>query len=131
MLTFVKICDIIYIYYRKVGGGVVKRIFCTLLLSVLLIICIVPCFASETEVVRVAVIGYPYYITMDDSGNVSGYAYEYLMDISKYTGWKYEFTAMSFSTATVALADGKIDILPGNQYTADRAELWDYAERDM
>lgn len=91
-----------------------------------------PCFAVEDlNVVRVGVIDYPNYIQMNDDGSVSGYAYEYLRDIQKFTGWKYEYVEMKFADATAALAAGEIDILPGNQYTDERAKLYDFSKRDM
>lgn len=27
----------------------------------------------------------------DENGNLSGYTYDYIMEISQYTGWDYEF----------------------------------------
>ncbi|MDD3411406.1 MAG: transporter substrate-binding domain-containing protein, partial [Eubacteriales bacterium] len=81
--------------------------------------------------VRVAVIDYPNYLQQESDGTVGGYAYEYLYDLQRMTGWKYQFIEMSFAEATEALTKGEIDLLPGNQYSDERAQLWDFSARDM
>lgn len=86
---------------------------------------------SDYQSVRVAVIGYPNYLSMDRKGAVSGYAYEYLMEIANYTDWEYEFIEMPFSDALIAISKGEIDLLAGNQYTQERAGLMDFSARDM
>lgn len=86
---------------------------------------------ADDEVVKVGVIDYPNYLMMNPDGTVTGYAMEYLEEIQKYTNWEYEFVELSLSEAYDALASGKIDILPGNQYTATRATLYDYSTLSM
>ena len=86
---------------------------------------------ADQKTVRVAVIDYPNYLIMNDSGTVSGYAYEYLQEIAKHTGWNYEFVRMTFSEAMTALQKGEIDLLPGNQYTEERAAVLDYSNSSM
>lgn len=86
---------------------------------------------AQQETVRVAVIDYPNYLQMNADGSVSGYAYEYLEDIRKYTQWEYQYVEMSFEEATKALENGEIDILAGCQYTDTRAQKWDYSLDDM
>ena len=82
---------------------------------------------ADEEVVKVGVVDYPNYLMMHPDGTVTGYAKEYLDEIQKYTNWKYEFVEMSLKDAYEALARGEIDILPGNQYTAARASIYDYS----
>ena len=116
-----------------------KKIFFIPLLSVFFLFTVnsIVCFAQEgsaaekQQSVRVAVIDYPNYIQMTSDGSVSGYAYEYLLEIQKYTNWNYDFIEMSFTDASNALENGTIDLVAGNQYTAARAERWDYSARDM
>lgn len=112
-----------------------KKLFSFLIILMLTFSPVLSCFCTETdnsgEVVKVAVIDYPNYLMMEEDGSVSGYAYEYLMEIQKHTGWKFDFIEMSFADATRALTSGEIDILAGNQYTEGRAKLWDYSKRDM
>lgn len=108
------------------------RKICAAFLAVLILIsCAPPCLAAEGETVRVAVIDYPNFINIEQDGSVYGYAYEYLMDIQRHTGWNYEFIEMSFSDASRALQAGEIDLLAGSQYTPERAELWLYSAESM
>jgi signal transduction histidine kinase/ActR/RegA family two-component response regulator len=112
-----------------------RRLLCVLISAVMLASISLPSFAvkaeDEGETVRVAVIDYPNYIQMDRSGNVSGYAYEYLMQIAQYTGWNYEFVEMSLAEANEALKTGEIDILVGCQYTEARSAFYDFSEQSM
>lgn len=110
--------------------GRMLRLRCAVL-TVIILLMAIPCYAAADETVRVAVIDYPNYLQMHEDGSVSGYAYEYLQAIRQHTGWKYEFIEMSFADATNALAAGEIDLLPGNQFTPDRAEVFDFSARDM
>lgn len=89
------------------------------------------CFAAGTELVRVAVINYPNYIQKNPNGTISGYAYEYLKTLQKYTGWKYEFIEMSFAEASKALEKGEIDLLAGNQRTPEREAMYNFSSRSM
>lgn len=87
--------------------------------------------AAPEPPVRVPIIDYPNYLAMDERDMVSGYAYEYLLEVAKYTGWKYEFRRMSFAEAMVALANGEVDLIPGNQYTEARAAKMDFSTKSM
>ena len=108
-----------------------QRLACLALGLLLLLCCALPCFAAAEQTrqptVRVAVLNYTSYLQRDADGTLHGYAYEYLQEIQKYTGWQYEFIDMSLAQATAALASGTIDLVPGNQYTPERAEQCDYS----
>lgn len=86
---------------------------------------------EKGKTVRVAVMNYPLYLQMHEDHSVTGYAYEYLQEIAKYTGWNYEFVEMSLVDAVAAFETGDIDILPGTQYTEERAEVMDFSTDDM
>lgn len=109
-----------------------RNIICTLL-SLLFILYVLPCgaYADEEKTVRVAMLEYPYYISTDENGEPYGYACEYLDEIAKYTGWKYEYVPVTFSEATTMLESGTLDIVPGSQYTPERAEKYDYSAISM
>ena len=60
--------------------------------------------------------------TIENDGTYSGYGYDYLMEISKYTGWKYKLitvsptkpgSRLSRAEALELLRNGKIDIVGG------------------
>ena len=71
------------------------------------------------------------YNTLDQSGRRSGYAYEYQIKISAYTGWNYEYVKGSWSTLLQMLQDGDIDLMSDVSYTDKRAEKMFYASLPM
>lgn len=69
---------------------------------------------------------------IDDNGNYSGYTYDYLMEISQYTNWRYEFvradgdTNTQISTLMDMLINGEIDLMGGMLYMDSLINLMDY-----
>ena len=76
---------------------------------------------DKGKIVRVGWYDSTYY-RIDPTGRRSGYAYEYQMKISSYTGWSYEYVRGSWSTLLQMLEDGEIDLLSDVSYTPKRAE---------
>ena len=68
--------------------------------------------AEENKIIRV---GFPNVsgFTEKKDGGYTGYAYEYLREISIYTGWKYEFVEKNIEELLEDLQNGEIDILAG------------------
>lgn len=73
-------------------------------------------------------------VTMkDDNGQYYGYDYDYLMQISQYTGWSYEFVEVegTLNERLVKMLDmlekGEIDLLGSLVYSDKLAESYDYA----
>ncbi len=60
-----------------------------------------------------------------------GYAYEYYLKLSEYTGWKYEYVYGDFSELYQMLLDGKIDLLAGLAWREDREKQIGYPENPM
>ena len=62
-----------------------------------LALCLVFCLttsrvqAEEKKIIRVAFPEQTGFSSTDSAGNHSGYTYEFLEEIAKYTGWEYEF----------------------------------------
>lgn len=100
-----------------------------ILIIILLAACIQPkrIDATETTVVKV---GYPIVngFTEKENGVYSGYAYEYLTEISKYTGWEYEFVEMNVNDMINKLRDGEIDLAAGMYRNDQTLELYDIPE---
>lgn len=48
-----------------------------------------------------------------DDERKSGYAYEYLQELAKYTGWEYSYIYGSFDEITGMLKNGEIDLVAG------------------
>lgn len=64
--------------------------------------------------------------TNPETGQKSGYSYEYLKAISQFTGWNYEFVDMTFSEAMDALQRGDIDLVGGVARLPDRERVYLY-----
>lgn len=86
---------------------------------------------AETETVRVGYFDYEGFLELESNGNYYGYGYEYLDEISSYTGWKYEFIYGTWEECLERLADGKIDLLCTAQYSEEREKLYDYCKYEV
>lgn len=82
------------------------------------------CYAqpSQAQTLKVGYYEAPGFNDVDSNGTYSGYGYDYLMEIAKYTGWKYKFiatspskpnTRLTRSEALGLLKEGKVDIVGG------------------
>ncbi len=71
------------------------------------------------------------YNTRDSSGRRTGYAYEYQLKISAYTGWKYEYVEGSWSELLQMLINGDIDLMSDVSYTKERAEVMLFSDYPM
>ena len=59
----------------------------------------------------------------DAYGRRSGYAYEYQIKISAYTGWRYEYVSASWPELLQMLIRGEIDLMSDVSWTQERSEL--------
>lgn len=82
----------------------------------------VPVQAQESKIIKVGCIDIEDFLVVDEDGNVSGYASEYLEKISKYTGWSYEYVNGSWAECLEWLKEGKIDLLMPAEYSEERAK---------
>ncbi|WP_373262972.1 transporter substrate-binding domain-containing diguanylate cyclase [Hungatella hathewayi] len=113
--------------YKMVSPFVV--LFCLLLFSFT-----AGAAESGTRVVRV---GYPIqqgFTEIDENGNYSGYTYDYLQEIARYTNWEYEFFTMEgtldeqLSEMLTMLINGDLDLMGAMNYTDGLAAILDYPE---
>lgn len=106
-------------------GKNIKNILVVLILFVSFGVNTIFINAKENNVIRV---GYPSVpgFTEKNDGAYSGYVYDYLREISIYTGWEYEFVEMDLATALDALRDGDIDILAGMLKNDQTMEIYDF-----
>ena len=58
----------------------------------------------------------------------SGFGFEYLREIAKYTGWEYEFIEMDLNDMINKLKDGEIDIAGAMLKNDQTIELYDFPE---
>lgn len=85
-----------------------------------------PIQAKEGDVIKV---GFPNVVglsEMDEVGEYIGLTYEYLLEISKYTGWQYEFVTGSIDALVDQLHKGEIDLMGGMFYNEATTQLFEY-----
>ena len=83
---------------------------------------VLPIQAQESRTIKVGCIDIEDFLVVDQDGNVSGYASEYLEKISKHTGWTYEYVNGSWAECLSWLKEGKIDLLMPAEYSEERAK---------
>ena len=96
-----------------------------LAIGILLVCEGVPVFASDAEPQRVIKIGYIDYqgfIESSGNGSYKGYGVDYLNEIAKYTGWKYEYVHGTWSELLDKVEHGEIDFLCHAQSTEERRQ---------
>lgn len=112
--------------FRSLSFLIIIFCFCGLLESKVYAI-------NQSKTVRV---GFPHQeglLMLDEDGNYSGYIYDYLMEISQYTGWNYEFVEVegSLNEQLILLMDmlknGEIDLLGGFYYQENLTEIYLYS----
>ena len=86
-------------------------------------------YAKEQIVVKVAFFPMEGYHIIDDEGNFGGMDVEYLDAICEYTEWDVEYVICeSWNDALEKLSNHEVDLVGSAQYSAERAEIYDYAD---
>lgn len=110
-------CEISTEDSNKGGEARVRRgragLIAALTLALALLIAVGTACGEEPRPLRVAMIDFPHYLTLDAQGQPTGMAVEFLNALSRYTGWTYEYVPMSMAEASRRLSEGDIDLLPG------------------
>lgn len=87
---------------------------------------------GEQKVVKVAYPIQPGLTEVDEQGNYSGYLYEYLEEVSQYTGWEYKFVQVpgQSSTHPTTLMDmlerGEVDLMGALLYSEALVDIFDF-----
>ena len=113
---------------------VVGRRYIPLALCVILFAAVfLPLAACAEEADKVVRVGWyeSSFNHMDRSGRRSGYAYEYQMKVSAYTGWTYEYVSGSWSDLLEMLKKGEIDLMSDVSYTPEREAYMLYSALPM
>lgn len=87
--------------------------------------------APHPALVRVGYMDNPGFLQRKADGSYDGYAYAYLNELAKYTGWKYEFVYGNILTLQYLLDHGDIDILCSYSKTEKRLEQYDFTEYSL
>lgn len=91
-------------------------------------------YASEDSsniVVRVGFFDFEGYHETGEQGQRSGYGYEYLHEMAKYTGWIFEYVDGTWDECQEMLKNGEIDLLTSAQYSEKREEVFDFSSTSM
>ena len=95
------------------------------LCAIILSVCLPAASASADETAPTVRVGYYENEVFEEGaqpGSVkTGYAYEYYLKLSEYTGWRYEYVYGSFSDLYQQLLNGDVDVLAGLAWREDRA----------
>ena len=100
--------------------------FCLTFLIALFCLCQTKVAAQE-KTVKVGYMDYNGFIQEYDDGTFYGYGVDYLEEISKYTGWKYEYVYGSWPVIMEKLQKGEIDLLCTAQKLDSRLESFDFS----
>lgn len=107
-----------------------RRCWSALLLAVILIAAFLhPCAAAEEPeetVLRVAFPNAAGYTSLSEEGKPVGVVVDFLNEIAKYTGWKYEY--IPSGNVIRDFQDGKFDLMGGTFYNESLSEQFAYPD---
>ena len=121
---------------RKRSGRLCRTVAIICVLLVLTgIFGVFPAYADEDAEVTTVRVGYYEQEVFEEGAaegkEKKGYAYEYYIKLSEYTGWKYEYVYGSFNDLYQKLINGEIDLLAGLARKPEREELISYPKSPM
>lgn len=121
----------------------IKRlVMCMLILTAILVGSMVSMAAEEEngeqsqlqETERVLTVAFPEAEGINEvyeDGTYGGIVYDWLMEIGKYTGWKYEFITGDSTLLLKEMMEGKYDLMGGMFYYDDMEEYFSYPKYIM
>ncbi|MEG1050214.1 MAG: transporter substrate-binding domain-containing protein, partial [Oscillospiraceae bacterium] len=83
---------------------------------------------SSEKTIRVGYIDYQAFIDKSPEGTYSGYGVDYLNEIAKYSGFKYEYVYGTWQECIDRLANKEIDLVCTAKYTKERDESFDFSK---
>ena len=88
---------------------------------------------SAPQPVRVGFFAFEGYHMLDGQGKKSGYGYDYLQYLARYTNFEYEYVGYdkSWSEMQDMLFAGEIDLLTSAQKTPERLERFDFSAQPI
>lgn len=87
--------------------------------------------SNERKIVKVGYYGYENFLNVDGNGHYSGYIYEYLKDISEYTGWEYQFEYGNLEECLDRLESGEIDLITSLQKSPERENKFAFSKNQV
>jgi signal transduction histidine kinase len=89
--------------------------------------------ASKMKTVRVGFFEFSGYHMIAKDGTKSGYGYDFLQNMGRYTNWKYKYVGYdkSWQEMQEMLKDGRIDVLTSAQKTPEREKYFAFSDRPI
>lgn len=89
--------------------------------------------SAAVRTVKVGFFKFDGYHMISDTGRRSGYGYDFLQEIGRYTNWRYQYAGYdkNWSEMQDMLEDGTIDILTSAQKTAERMKKFDFSAESI
>lgn len=118
---------------KKHTKRLLKIINTSLCLGLFFMLFITPIYGDQ-KVVRVAFPEQESFTMKDDKGEYSGYTYDYLKEVAKYTGWHLEIIEVEgdinqqLSKCMEMLSNGEIDIMGGFAKNDATLAMYDFAD---
>lgn len=111
---------------QKIKG----RILCFMTIMAIVVGLYQPVAAAESQIIRVGFFAFDGYHNLDEDGCRSGYGYDFIQKILRYSNATAEYVGYdkSWSQMQEMLEDGEIDILTSAQKTPEREEKFDFSE---
>lgn len=113
---------------------IIKRIFALVIVWMLLLACSAPASASDMKPTRVLTVAFPESDGINEiyeDGTYGGIVYDWLHEISKYTGWEYEFVTGDPSVLVSEMFEGKYDLMGGMFYFDGGEDILNYPKYVM
>ena len=105
-----------------------------ILVMLVMIITVIPVAEAAEKTsgkIRVAQIDLSNFYDYDRTGPIGGYGFEYLQDISAYTGWDYEYIPSTWDHALDMLEKGEIDFFGPAPMTPELQKRFDYCDLEV
>lgn len=127
----------------------IKSLAIILILLCVNVFAFVPVMAQgHNGVIRVAFFQMDGFNETDENGKHSGFGYEYLREIAKYTGWKYEFVSatlvkdirgkptgeikpLTYSAAMEMVKNGELDIVGMVEKNNETERIFEFPQLDV
>lgn len=112
--------------------GRIKRcgVWCAAIIMLLLFFPTLKLHAQEDKI-RVGYFLMPGYQEITEGGTRWGFGYDYLQEIAKYTGWKYEFVVAPWDECLDMLGAGEVDIVTYAEKVSDRMGNFEFSSYPM
>ena len=88
---------------------------------------------ADNRVIKIGYYAFDGYHMVDENGERSGYGYDFLQEMARYTDWTYDYVGFDTGWAKLQeqLTDGKIDILTSARKTPEREKEYLFSEENI